>query len=181
LISDDSKPSRKIMEVNDSSRMVEEIDSMSDNRMAEDTMDDYDDPTIGNNAALPSENDNIPLVPTLFTSFPAIRDDLVTTSSIIQDETVQNCLPYLAGRADPRKNLFDFSAHGVARLERDDHVRFLTDALQNARYMAYDAQRPWCVYWTLTGLSLLGEDAGPYQQRYQPPDPNRSYESYVRC
>ena len=106
-----------------------------------------------------------PAVPALFTSPPPIRDELITTSSEDQDETVQQCLPYLAGIADPRTTFLDFSADGVARLEREDHVRFLTGALQHARYIAYDAQRPWCVYWALTGLSLLGEDLEEYRQR----------------
>ncbi len=167
------------MEVNDPSMTTEENESMSDDSTAEDFMDDYDYPTISN-AALQSESD-IPLIPALFTSLPAIRDHLITTSSKIQDETVQTCLPFLAGRAYPLQSLFDFSAHGVARLERDEHVRFLTDTLHNARYTAYDAQRPWFIYWTLTALSLLGEDLEPYRQRYHPSDPNRSYESYLWC
>ena len=108
---------------------------------------------------------DIPTVPALFTSPPPIRDDLITISSEDQDETVDRCLPYLAGIADPNKTLFDFTPRGVARLERDDHVVFLTDALQNATYMAYDAARPWCVYWALTGLTLLGVDVGKYHQR----------------
>ena len=160
----------KTMEGNDSSSTVEDIELLSENVHGEDTMDDVDYPTISN-AAQSSKNDNIP---PLFTCLPSIRDDLTTTSSIIQDETVQICLPFLAGNADPHKSPFDFSAHGVARLERDDHVRFLTDALHNARYTAYDAQRPWCIYWALTGLSLLGEDVARYQQRYHPSDPSWS-------
>lgn len=110
-------------------------------------------------------NRDTPLVPTLFTSLPPIRDDLITKSSTDQEETVDQCIPYLTGRADPEKTLFDFSPHGVARLEREEHVRFLKAALQNARYIPYDAQRPWCVYWALTGLSLLGEDVSQYHQR----------------
>ena len=111
-------------------------------------------------------NRDAPSVPALFTSPPPIRDDLITKSSTDQDETVDQCLPYLVGIVDPEKTLVDFSPHGVARLEREDHVRFLKGALQNARYIPYDAQRPWCVYWALTGLSLLGEDVSEYQQRY---------------
>ena len=149
--------------------MEQEIDSISDSGTTE-ALVEGDDPTISN-ATPSSENNNIPLVPALFTSLPAIRDHLVTTSSIIQDETVQNCLPLLAGRADSRKSLFDFSPHGVARLERDDHVRALTDLLQNARYTAYDAQRPWCLYWALTGLALLDEDVEQYRQGYHASHP----------
>lgn len=109
-----------------------------------------------------------PAVPALFTSSPPIQDELITTSSENQDETVKECLPYLAGIADPSKTLYDFSPYGVARLERVDHIRFLRQALQNPRYILFDALRPWCVYWALTGLSLLDVDLEEYRQRYTP-------------
>ena len=133
---------------------------MSDEEVAEATVEEFS--TVSNAADVSGD---APPVPALFTSPPPIRDELITTSSEDQDETVRQCLPYLAGIADPRKSGFDFSDQGVARLEREDHVQFLTSALQNARYIAYDAQRPWCVYWALTGLSLLGEDVESYRQR----------------
>lgn len=113
----------------------------------------------------PVNDQDRPLIPNLFTSLPPIKDTLVTDTSELQDGTVEDCLPYLAGIANPSKSLFDFTPHGVPRLEREDHVDFLTDALQNAKYMAYDASRPWVVYWALTGLSLLGEDVEEYQER----------------
>ena len=146
----------------DASTLAEALEesNMSDEEAAEATVEEF---STRHNAA--EANGDAPAVPALFTSPPPIRDELITTSSEDQDETVHQCLPYLAGVADPRKTYFDFSAHGVARLEREDHVRFLTGALQNARYIAYDAQRPWCVYWALTGLSLLGEDLEKYRQR----------------
>ena len=106
-----------------------------------------------------------PGVPSLFTDPPPIRDNLVTETSIKQDAAVEECLPFLAG-AIPGKTEFDYTPAGVSRLERADHIDFLKDHLESARYMAYDASRPWVLYWCLTGLSLLGEDATPYRQRF---------------
>ena len=107
-----------------------------------------------------------PVVPALYTSLPPIKDILVTNSSEEQDETAEECIPYLAGTADPTKSAFDFNPHGVARLEREEHTSFLIDALQFARFMAYDPTRPWNLYWSLTGLSLLGHNVSQYQTRW---------------
>ena len=108
-----------------------------------------------------------PGVPKLFTSLPPIRDPLVTETSIVQDETVQRCLPFLAG-TEEGKGPFDVNVYGVPYLERRKHVRFLHASLQDLHsgFVAYDASRPWIVYWALTGLSLLGEDVSTYRERY---------------
>ena len=113
----------------------------------------------------PNRGTYIPDVPALFTSLPPLKDSLVTKTSEQQDQTVQDCLPFLTGTADPSKTVFDFTSHGVPRLERENHVEFLTDALHHTRFMAYDPSRPWVVYWTLTGLSVLGQDVTQYQKR----------------
>ena len=42
---------------------------------------------------------------------------------------------------------------------------FLSDEIQNAKYIAYDALRPWVIYWSLTGLSVLGEDLTQWRDR----------------
>ena len=110
-----------------------------------------------------------PDVPTLFTSLPPIKDPLVTDTSRRQDQVIEECLPFLEGKADPTKTIFDFSAQGVARLEHEDHVAFLIDSLHHARFQAYDPSRPWVVYWSLTGLSLLAQDVSVYRQRYAIP------------
>jgi len=103
-------------------------------------------------------------VPQLFTTRPPINDSLITDTSRSQDETIEQCLPFLA-QADSSKTAYDFSKHGVPRLKRDDHVGFLTDTLHDSRSMAYDAARPWVVYWALAGLSLLGEDVQVHADR----------------
>lgn len=105
-----------------------------------------------------------PIVPDLFSTLPPVKDKLITDTSISQDETVNQCLPYLTG-TDPSKSLFDFTRHGVPRLQREYHVEYLNNTLRNARYMAYDAARPWVIYWSLVGLSLLGEDVTIYAAR----------------
>ena len=106
-----------------------------------------------------------PAIPSLYATPPPIKDTLSTETSVSQDETVQECLPYLAGTADPSKTQSNFASCGVPRLEREDHIEFLKDHLQDAEYIAYDAARPWVVYWCLAGLSLLGEDVESWQER----------------
>ena len=111
-----------------------------------------------------NDNDVSPAVPALFTSWPPLRDSLATDSSISQDETREDCLPHLDGSTN---TLFDLNARGIPRLNRDKHTAFLRDTIQHARYIPYDAARPWVVYWSLTGLYLLGEDVEAYQKRYR--------------
>lgn len=115
---------------------------------------------------MPTARDR-PTVPDLFTSPPPIRDDLITETSILQDETVQECLPYLSGTVDPSKGPFDFNAHGLPPLEREKHTAFLHNVLKTlpAAYLGYDASRPWILYWALTGLYLLGIDISQYRER----------------
>lgn len=108
-----------------------------------------------------------PTIPKLFTSLPPIRDPLVTETSVVQDETVQSCLPFLAG-AGGSKSPSDFNAYGLPHLERRQHIRFLHTSLRDlpSGFVGYDASRPWIVYWALTGLALLGEDVSVYRERY---------------
>lgn len=112
---------------------------------------------------------NRPLVPTLFTSVPPIQDHLDTETSLAQDETIQECLPFLTGTRERRKSFSGFNADGLPRLEREKHIEFLRDSLEEmpSMFVAYDASRPWIVYWTLTGLTLLGADISQYRQRYR--------------
>lgn len=107
-------------------------------------------------------------IPELFTSLPPLIDSLETKSSYEQDETVQDCLPLLAGIHDPSRNLFDFNSHGLARLEREKHVKYLHGCLKElpAKFVVHDASRPWILYWVLTGLCLLGEDVQQYRTRF---------------
>ena len=101
-------------------------------------------------------------VPKLFTSLPPIKDPLVTDTSRSQDETAEDCLPCHAGTTESG---FDRNPQGIPRLNHEDHVEFLSDNIQNARYTAYDALRPWIIYWSLTGLSVLGEDLTQWRDR----------------
>ena len=104
------------------------------------------------------------LAPTLFTSLPVLRDALETETSFSQDDTVEECLPYLAGTAIGD---FSLSVHGLPKLQRRLHKEFLLDILKekSKSHVAYDASRPWLVYWALTGLCLLGEDVTAYKER----------------
>jgi protein farnesyltransferase subunit beta len=97
-----------------------------------------------------------PSIPPLFTTSPPVHDALTTQTSVLQDTTVAECLPFLNG-ADPSIPL---NAHGVPRLDRARHVAFLHKTLQRlpAGYAAADASRPWMFYWALAGLAALGED-----------------------
>ena len=102
------------------------------------------------------------MVPDLFTSLPYIRDLLNTQSSQIQEETIQECLPFLSG-VEPGATYND---HGVPRLEHKRHIQFLHKSLKKlpAPYVAADASRPWMFYWALAGLSTLGEDISQYRE-----------------
>ena len=105
-------------------------------------------------------------VPSIFTSLPQLQDHVSTESSILQDKTVEECLPFLSGTAE--QGLNDCNAHGLPRLRRELHLQYLYDALESypASYVGYDASRPWVLYWSLTGLSLLGENVESYAERY---------------
>ena len=105
--------------------------------------------------------DDFPL-PELFTSLPPINDTLVTDTSCSQEEAAEQCLSCHAGTTTFG---FDRNPQGIPRLNHEDHVEFLSDNIQNARYTAYDALRPWIIYWSLTGLSVLGEDLTQWRDR----------------
>lgn len=111
------------------------------------------------------ENKKHPRAPALFTSHPPIRDDLETETSILQYKTIDECLPFLGTEDDG--GITDFNVHRLARLKRDLHIEYLEDSLgdYSSAYLAYDASRPWLVYWALLGLSLLGEDVTSYRDR----------------
>lgn len=106
----------------------------------------------------------LPGIPPLFTELPPIRDSLVTETSQSQDETVQECLPFLKGRSPAL--YAPFSDRGLPRLYRHVHKAFLIDALGDypAKFVGLDASRPWMVYWALTGLCILGEDVKKYRK-----------------
>ncbi|KAL2176164.1 terpenoid cyclases/protein prenyltransferase alpha-alpha toroid [Thermothelomyces heterothallicus CBS 202.75] len=101
------------------------------------------------------------MIPDLFTKFPPVRDPLVTATSTVQDETIEACLPFLSGEDEK----LQYNEHGVPRLDRDRHVRFLHQCLGRlpGRFVAADASRPWFLYWCLSALTMLGEDVASYR------------------
>ncbi|KAI5866219.1 terpenoid cyclases/Protein prenyltransferase [Durotheca rogersii] len=101
-------------------------------------------------------------IPDLFTTRPPIRDTLTTTTSTAQDATVAECLPFLAAEV---RSAAAPNQHGVPRLDRQRHIKFLRKNLGTlpGRYVAFDASRPWILYWCLNGLSLLGDDVSRYR------------------
>lgn len=111
---------------------------------------------------------DFPPVPPLFSRWPPIRDELVTESSKIQDETIEEVLPHLVNSE------LELNSYGVPALRRKQHIWYLTHSLTNrypAPFVAIDASRPWFLYWSLTGLYALGEDITKYADRYIFPYP----------
>ncbi|KUJ21780.1 CaaX farnesyltransferase-like protein beta subunit Ram1 [Mollisia scopiformis] len=103
------------------------------------------------------------MIPDLFTTLPPIRDLLHTGSSQVQDETIQECLPFLSGL----KLDIECNEHGIPHLDRKKHITFLHHSLRNlpAPFVAADASRPWFFYWALSGLVAMGEDVSQYRER----------------
>lgn len=103
-----------------------------------------------------------PMVPDLFTNLPLVRDALETPTLALQNQTVEECLPFLSGEGQ----LFEKNENGVPRLLRESHARFLRTSLGRlpGRFVAADASRPWFLYWCLSGLTLLGQDVSCYRQ-----------------
>ena len=113
-----------------------------------------------------SQTSLLPVVPSLFTSAPLLQDSLQTETSLHQESTITECLPFLTRRAARSDD--EIGTSGVPRLKRQLHVNFLIHSLEEkpSVYVGFDASRPWIVYWALAGLCLLGEDVTPYRERY---------------
>jgi protein farnesyltransferase subunit beta len=103
------------------------------------------------------------MIPDIFTSLPPIRDLLNTQTLQIQEETIQECLPFLTSM----KQGLVYNNHGVPKLDRKRHIQFLCKSLKRlpAPYVAADASRPWMFYWALAGLATMGENISEYRQR----------------
>ncbi|KAK0709698.1 terpenoid cyclases/protein prenyltransferase alpha-alpha toroid [Lasiosphaeria miniovina] len=101
------------------------------------------------------------MIPDIFTGYPPVRDALVTDSSVAQDQIANECRHFVAGEDD----ILEYNEHGVPRLSRDKHIRFLHLALGGlpGRFVAVDASRPWFLYWAISGLTILGEDVSRYR------------------
>ncbi|KAL1995824.1 hypothetical protein VTN49DRAFT_690 [Thermomyces lanuginosus] len=115
--------------------------------------------------AAASGHDFEPRVPSVFCEQRAIRDQLDTETRRLQDETVLSCLPYLRGTDKTVRDCLN--AHGVAWLQRDHHIEYLYDSLEDypGSFVSFDSSRPWLSYWGLAGLALLGEDVTKYRHR----------------
>ncbi|KAL4722268.1 CAAX farnesyltransferase (FTase) subunit beta [Fusarium chlamydosporum] len=103
-----------------------------------------------------------PSIPPLFTTDPPIRDSLPTESSRLQEETIDEVLPFLKGEEHEQCN-----SHGLPHLDRRRHVNFLHKQLGKlpAAFTSADPSRPWFFYWCLSALVLLGEDVEVYRER----------------
>ena len=143
----------------DSSDRRRDIDQFQDSLSGEDE--------VPQNLTMSTEQGRSP-VPGLFTSLPPVRDSLSTESSILQDLTVEECLPFLDGTEHLDQSPLNFNSYGVPRLQRERHISYFHDCMKKlpSKFVAYDASRPWIVYWALTGLSMLGEDVSSYEERY---------------
>lgn len=107
-------------------------------------------------------------IPPYLCQFPPLADELSTSTSQLQVQTIDECLPLLNAINDPSSNPFDFDESGLPNLKRSLHIDFLHDGLQQlpAAFVAMDASRPWLMYWSLLSLYLLGQDVKPFRQRY---------------
>lgn len=108
-------------------------------------------------------------IPALFTSQPPIRDTLESYSSDLQDQTIDECLPYLSARGHQSgAAASERNAHGLPPLDRARHLAFLHRQLARlpGAFTPADPSRPWMLYWCLSGLALLGEDVSArYRQQ----------------
>jgi protein farnesyltransferase subunit beta len=106
-------------------------------------------------------------IPPYFQKAPPLVDHLETETSIVQEETIKDCLPLLNQIDDPKYSPYDFNEFGLPCLEKDKHVEFLLENLAEfpAPFVGIDASRPWMVYWALLGLYLLGEDVSRFRSR----------------
>ena len=102
-------------------------------------------------------------VPKLFTSPPPIRETHWTQTLEVQNQTMDQCLPLLAGVSDS----VEHNRHGVPRLRREAHAKFLHLQLGRLppQFIVADASRPWFLFWCLNGLAILGEDVSVYRKQ----------------
>ncbi|KAJ5438429.1 uncharacterized protein N7458_009427 [Penicillium daleae] len=117
-----------------------------------------------NSSTMATQQEPRPGIPALFTQPPPIRDPLVTETVELQDATLERCLEFLKGLHISQGS---FNASGVPALQRDPHITYLYDSLEDypEGFVAMDASRPWMVYWALAGLTLLGEDPTRFRER----------------
>ncbi|KAK4111334.1 terpenoid cyclases/Protein prenyltransferase [Canariomyces notabilis] len=122
---------------------------------------DLDSETVDEEIVIQRKN-TLLMIPDIFTQLPPVRDSLATQTSQLQDDTVGKCLPLLSGEDE----LAEYNEHGLPRLDRARHVKFLHKNLAKlpGRFVAADSSRPWFLYWCLAALTMLGEDVSSYQE-----------------
>jgi protein farnesyltransferase subunit beta len=106
----------------------------------------------------------IPTIPCLFTSPPPVKDSFPTESSVLQDATIEECLPFLTNSSNAHAHV---NTHGIPHLDRPRHVAFLHKQLGKLppQFKAADPSRPWFFYWCLAALAILGEDVEEYRSK----------------
>ena len=100
-------------------------------------------------------------IPDLFTTLPPVRDLHNTQTSILQDETIEEILPFHQNNLE-----LPINSHGLPHLDRKRHIAFLHKNLRTlpAAFTAADASRPWMFYWALAGLATMGESIDGYRE-----------------
>lgn len=96
-----------------------------------------------------------------------IEDELQTASSLLQRNTIEECLPFLEYGEEHDPNTSDLDKPQSIELFKEAHVSFVQDALGQypSGYVVMDASRPWTLYWSLLSLYLLDEDVELYRAR----------------
>ncbi|KAF2460653.1 terpenoid cyclases/protein prenyltransferase alpha-alpha toroid [Lineolata rhizophorae] len=140
--SEPSTPTTRLAELLGASR----IEEMSD---SETQAGGTDDGAAEAEVVAPPE----PVINELFTTPPKIRVQVETKTSKEQAKTVDECLERLTDRSGRARN-----SHGLQRLRKAKHNEFLHDALGDypGKFVLMDASRPWLLYWSLSGIALLG-------------------------
>lgn len=162
MTKDESSTTSENTDLGSSSRIVEIFDSDLESESASTsrytTEHSFFGPTrLGMSVATAS------VVPEQFIISPPIEDDLETETSYLQNQTIQECLPFLSGL----QSGVTYNEHGVPHLDRKRHIAFLEKGLKPlpAAWTAADASRPWMFYWATAALSMMGEDVAAYQER----------------
>lgn len=110
------------------------------------------------------QSDEYPDVSAMYTTFPLPPDNLVTKTSISQDETTALCMRFMTGQ---ESEISQRNSHGIPGLQRSQHISFLKKSLEKypSRFQGMDASRPWILYWTISALNILGVDVSVYRER----------------
>ena len=153
----DNTSVEKLEEVADTNNRIEELSSTSAEEFESDQEDEHVKTTNG--YTVPKFS---PRFPWFYTVLPFIADELETETSEVQNSVAETCRKLMSGEEQPIK---DLNSHGIPKLLRQKHVKFLTHVLgpYPSPFQAMDASRPWILYWGLAGLSHLDHDVSKFQ------------------